>query len=53
MAPKALLQLCLSFFFTEDLVIKKIKQQSKTPPHTRKKKEKCALQNSYFKIMIF
>lgn len=48
MAPRASLQLCLQLFSSEDLVIKKIKQQSKTPPHRRRRKREACFTKELF-----
>lgn len=48
MAPRASLQLCLQLFFSEDLVIKKIKQQSKTLPHRRRRKREACFTKQLF-----
>lgn len=44
-----MLQLCLELSLSEDLVIKnKIKQQSKTPPHTRRRKREAGFTKQLF-----
>lgn len=48
MAPRASLQLCLQLFSSEDMVIKKIKQQSKTPPHRRRRKREACFTKQLF-----